>query len=267
MTLIAKAAPLGAAKRNTLSSRWSGPWRGPYEDLILKPEFEKRRLRIGAGDGITWMRIVPAIQGSSRPWILHVPALNFDGGRFAHPRAVRWGAKSPYDLAFDWAVKHQSQGILSKRNPQNFRFLPVPLCVFWVIVEENGSPMVRLFVGSASDGSRSRVEGLGHQIWRNVQTRGGTGELTRNALDPEVGFLIGVEKQDANDAKYPAYTVHVGSDASPLNGWLARMDPKEIEALCPLEQTIRVLSDEDQWRYLAKMMAPEIVATIRTSCR
>jgi len=234
-----------------------------YEDLVLKPEYAKRRLRFDAGQ--TWFRIVPAVAGSTHGWMMRLHVLNFARGHFSHPRTLKPNAKSVFDHAYAWALENAPAGLYSKNNKEGVRLLADPMRLFWALIEREGKYVARLVYLSGYDGSRGGAPGLGWKIWNLCYERDEIGARIADVVSPEKGVLVSVEKNQPKGSKYPSYHLTLGRNPKPMSELLTQMDPEEIDALCPLEHTVRELSDEEQWQCLAKIMAPSTAAQIRES--
>ena len=140
------------------------------------------------------------------------------------------------------------------------------MCLFWaIVVEEGEQPLARLFLGSGYDGSRGGVPGLGYQIWTMTREHDEGGNLVTDAVHPKSGVLLCVDKTQSKSAKYPNYKLRLGRQPAPVDTLLAKMEPEELAALCPLENVVRELTAEEEWHCLAKVVAPETVALIRAS--
>lgn len=263
MTNTIEFAASQDAGNNETTSPWAASKVGNYEDLVLKPEYAARRLRFQNGQ--TWMRIVPALKESAHGWMIPIHVLNFAGGRFAHPKTHRRNAKGVFDGAFAWFLRNNPEGLYSKVNRSGARLLTDPMCACWVLVEEEGRTVARIFFASGYDGSRGGAPGLGYQLWRLTKDRDENGTLTADPVAPEAGLLVCVEKSKSKGAKYPNYTLRLGRQPAPVNAMLAKADPEEVRVLCPLEQTARELSAEEEWQCLARVIAAETAAEIRTS--
>jgi len=248
---------------NNETTPWVTPKKSTYQDLVLKPEYEARRLRFPLGT--TWLRIVPALQSSMHGWMFPIHVLNFEGGRFAHPKTLRKNAKSVFDHAYEWAKEHHPDSLYRKENKTGARFLTDPMCVFWTIVEEGGKHVARLLLASGYDGSRGGVPGLGYQIWRMTRERDESGALVTDAIAPDAGMLVSIEKTQPKGAKYPSYALRLGRQPAPMNALLSKMEAGEVGALCPLENVVRELTHEEEWRCLERVIAPDTVTEIRTS--
>lgn len=242
-------------------SPWSSAKKRTRENLVLKPEYSERQLKFEPG--ITWMRIVPVVKGSAFPWMLELKTIEFEGGRFTHPRSLKSKAPCVFDTAYTWAKKHAPGSLFSKSNPSGVRLLTDPFCAFWAITEEQGHPVAKIFLGSAYDGSRGGVPGLGWRIWSLTQEKDETGQAVANPVDFEQGVMIAVEKKQSPGAKYPSYNLRLGRQPAPMTEIIAKMQPEELAAICPLEHTIRLLTIEEQWECLAKVMSPDHVAAVR----
>jgi hypothetical protein len=247
---------------NNNSTPWKRDTQRAYEDLVFKPDYAARRLRFPEGQ--TWMRILPPLRGSVHGWMLGIHALEFDGGRFAHPRTLTPNAKCAFDRAYTWALEHTPHSLYSKTNKAGLRLLPNPLAAFWVALEEEGRMVARLFLASAYDGSRGGMPGLGWQIWHLSQQHDEDGNLVTDLTHPEKGVLVGVEKTKAPGAKYPGYRLTLGRQPAPADSFIAKMEPEEAAAIVPLEDTIRILSPEEEWRCLSKIVPPENLDLIKS---
>jgi len=246
----------------------NSPWtqsRGnnTYEDLILKPEFLERRLRFQPGQ--TWFRILPALASSKYGWMMPLHVLGFTGGRFCHPRTYARGVKSAFDSAYAWSKEHVPTALYSKTNKAGVRLLSDPMCLFWVLQEQKGQYTLRLILASAYDGSRGGAPGLGHKIWALTRQRDETGAPVADVVSAEGGVLVSVEKQQPKGAKYPSYHLTLGRQPRPVAELLKLTDPEEQQVLCPLENTVRRLTEEEEWEHLGKLMAPDTVQRIRDS--
>lgn len=238
---------------------WETPKQGVYQDLLLKPGFSERRFKFPTG--ATWFRIVPALQGS-RGWMLGLHALNH-AGRHAHPRMLNPKAKSVFDLAYGWCKTNLPDHLYSKANRNGFRLLTDPVCLFWILIEQDGKMVARLVLASGYDGSRGGTSGLGHQIWKLTQERDEHGKLVANPVDPAEGVQICIDKTQTAGSRYPSYSLRVGRVPAPIGDFLARMEPDELAALQPLEQTVYLPDEEEEWKLLERVIDPETVARIR----
>ena len=258
-------APSGVNGNSTANyiSPWKNPGSGTYQDMILKPEFIERRLRFPVGK--TWFRIVPNFNVSSFGWMLGVFAMNYEGGRIAHPRTLRRNRKSAYDLAYTWLKENRPEALYSKANKEGYKLLPDPICVFWALLDdENGRTVSRLFVGSGYNGSRGGVPGLGNQLLRLAQERDEKQQLVADPVDSKGGRLVCVEKTQPQGVKYPSYVLRAGKQPAPMSDYIRQMDNEEFAALCPLENVIRELSVEEEWGILAKIVGEDLANEIRS---
>lgn len=235
-----------------------------FEDRILKSEYRDYRLKFADGDN--WFRILPAICPSALGWMPKLEVLNFPGGRFVHPRTLAAKARGVFDHAYSWAKINCPKALFSKENREGARLLTDPMRLCWVVVEKEGHrPVPRLLLATGYDGSRGGNPGLGHQILRAALETDEQGNVVTDAIDPNAGLRLCVEKKRATGAKYPSYTVRVGRMAMPINALIEAMAPEDRQALTPLENVIERIDEEEQWQFLAKLIAPSTVAEIRAS--
>lgn len=231
-----------------------------YEDLILKPEYEARKFQFPAG--ATWFRLVPPLRGS-KGFMLPLHALGHPGGR--HAKSIT-GGKSVFSTGYDWLVKHHPELLFCKANPEGFRLLSSPVAAYWMLVEQDGKMLARILLANAYDGFRNGTEGgMGHRLLRLVQERDEALGLVSDPVDPEHGVQVGVEKTQAMGVKYPNYTLRLGRQPAPIDRFLERMEQDELDALCPLEETVRVIEPEHEWELLGKVVGVDLLDKIRAA--
>jgi len=244
------------------ASPWSAAGKSTYHDLILKPEYLGRRHKFPAGD--TWLRILPALRGS-RNWMMPVHALCYKGGRHAHAKTLIPGAKSVFDKAYAWLKSNQPETLYSKANMSGYKLLPDPLSLCWVLVQEGTKVLAKLVIASAYDGSRGGAHGIGHQIWQLTQEHDEHGNLVSDPIDPANGLQICVQKSQPQGSRYCNYSLKVGRIPAPIGEFVARMEPSEIAALAPLEEVVRMISEEEEWHLLEQVIDPATIAKIRSA--
>ncbi|MEI7910945.1 MAG: hypothetical protein WCK77_15020 [Verrucomicrobiota bacterium] len=238
---------------------------GSFNDLLLRTEYAGRKLRFPIGR--TMVRIVPAIRPSVHDWMIDVHALSYRGGRHSHPRTLAVGT-SAFDHAYVWLCSNNPASLFSKSHRDGYRLLADPVTICWAIVEEGGSPVARLLVASGYDGSRGGVPGLGYQIQRLVNEGAEGAHPAASSIDPEEGVMIAVEKIKPAGARYASYTVRRGSVPAPVSTLISRMAEDEVAALCPLEKTIRILGEDEEWARLEYVgLDSDTIAAIRSSVR
>ena len=247
------------------SSPWIQPKKPSFQDLILKPEYEDRKLRLPIGE--SWLRILPAFQASPFGWLLVTHALNYEGGRIAHPKTLHPNSKSAFDHAYTWIKAHFPERLYSKENKAGIRLLTDPMCLFWVLLKEEGKTVARLFQASGYDGSRGGVPGLGYKIWLLTREVDEMGEPMPSMTDPKIGVMLRIEKTQAKESKYPNYTLRRGSVPTSIDDMITTISEEEFESLCPIEQVVRELSEEEQWKCLEKVIDKSWVKQIRDSLK
>jgi hypothetical protein len=232
-----------------------------FEDLIFKDEFKNRKLKLETGSN--W--IIPALMESNN-WMLNIPVIGMKHARFAHPRTLQKGNKGVFDLAYRWFADNSPDKLYNRNNPTGYRLLCSSLCAFWCLVEnKEGKVEARLFLGSANDGVRGGSPGLGFRIEQLRHERDEDGNLVSDPTHPNRGSLVCIEKNQQLGVKYPAYMLRAGRQPAPIQSFLDRMDDSELDVLRPIEQTIREVTEEEQWDHLAKVVGADTVSKIRSS--
>jgi len=244
---------------------WTNTRKTSYNDSLLLPQYAERKLRFPVGK--TWIRIVPSIKPSGYDWMIGVQAINYTGGRHTHPKTLGSG-KSVFDHAYSWLKTNKPESLFSKANRDGYRLLTDPVSVFCAIVEENGKWVARLFVGSGYNASRGGAPGLGCQIYKMVKDLAEEANPLADPTDPDEGVMICVDKMQPVGAKYASYTLRLGSNPAPMSKLIGQMAEEEISALCPLENTIRILSEDEEWERLKNVgLNSETISAIRSSVR
>lgn len=249
----------------TCASPWAVPAKSTYQDLLLKPEYANRRFKFPLGT--TWIRVVQSLKGSNKDWLLAIHALQYANpkGRHCHPRTIIPGAKSVFDVAFGWLKENRNETLYSKQNKDGVRLLADPLCLFWMITEEGGKPVARLFLGNGYDGTRGGTPGLGYQILQMSKELDEDGNLIGNPADSIRGAQICVERRQTPGSPYPSYSLKRGRVPVPLKELIAKMDEDERSALTPLEEVVYQPTEEEEWKLLENVIDPETVREIRQS--
>jgi hypothetical protein len=240
-------------QKSPVAAPWRTPGRTRYEDLFLDPEYEARKMNFPSGE--TWFRIVPALAGS-RGSTLRIHALAHPGGRHAKP--LKTGSKSVFDVAYTWLNSHRPELLYCKANRDGFRLLSDPVIACWILVEEEGKMVARIVLASGYDGSRNGTVGLGYQLQQLIQKRDPDRGLASDPVDPENGLQVCVEKTLASGEKYPSYRLRHGQQAVPIQRYLDRMTDEEIDALCPLENVVRVIEPQHEWELLGEVIGAEL---------
>ncbi|MEI6607653.1 MAG: hypothetical protein WCP35_20300, partial [Verrucomicrobiota bacterium] len=216
------------------STPWTSSRKGSYNDSILLPGYASRKLRFPVGK--TLIRIVPSIKPSVYDWMIGVQAINYTGGRHTHPRTLGPG-KSVFDHAFAWFKANKPSALFSGANRDGYRLLTDPVSVFWVIVEDRGNLVARIFVGSGYDSSRGGIPGLGCQIYKMVKDLAEEANPLADPVDPVEGVMLCVEKIQPAGAKFASYSIRLGNTPTPMSKLISLMAEEEVAALCPLENT------------------------------
>ena len=246
------------------------PWRTAtgaksYSDELLLPEFTGRQLRLK--EGLNWMRIVPAVAGSSADWMLGLHVLATPTGKFAHPRTYEPAARSIWDTVYGY-LRHTEPGKLySKANPDGLRLLPNPMTLCWVITghgaDDGTEPALRLLMLSGYSGERGGSPGLGHQILQMAGDLDENRDLAHDIAGAEDGVQVCIEKVVSKESKYPRYILRAGRQPVPIAALTASLPEGEAAMLQPLENVVRRMTDDEQWERLERLMSATDVATLR----
>lgn len=243
-------------------SPWSTPTASSYQDLLLKPEYRPLRFKFPIGQ--TWFRILPALMGGSHSSpILKVQTLNYKGGRHIHSRSLIQGAKSPFDMAYEWMQANCPERLYSKQNKEGARLLTDPINLMWIITEIEGKPVARLLLMSGYDGSRGGTEGLGHQISQLSQEKDEDGELVGNPAHSTQGTQLCIAKNKAAESRFPNYSLKRGRVPVPAKELIEKLDAEDAAKLVPLEQVLHLPSEDEEWDLLQNVIDPETVRQIR----
>ena len=242
---------------------WDRAIRSPYEDLIFKDGLVDRKLILKTGPN--WVRVVPAPMGADN-WMTHVSAVAMHHGRFPHPRTFGKGGLSDFERTYDWLAANAPEQLYNRSNPKGPRLLCDNLCAFWCLVENKaGGVEARLFLGSSNKGSATRVGGLGYRIWEKLTEPDEDVDAILEPLDSDHGTMICIEKLQSAGAKFATYHLRVGRQAGPIQNLFDRMETSEFEVLCPIEQTIRELTDDEQYKHLVRVVGAATAAAILSS--
>lgn len=232
---------------------------GAYEDLVLTDTYRKYRHQFAPGK--TKIRLLPAMSAESH-WLLQIPALLHANGRHCHPRVIKAGAESAYDMAYKHMKKKYPTRLFSRANKAGIRLLPTPLSACWAVLEDDNGIRLRLLLASFYDGKGGASSGLGNTICSHVLEAGEDTTRPGHPLNHMDGTSILVERIGGSDSKFPSYRTSLSEDRSPLKTLLDKVTDVEFNALCPINETIRILEPEEEWRLLAKVVGADLVAEI-----
>ena len=232
-----------------------------YQDRILRPEFE--HLRLNFPYGTTWLRILSS-SGSGDNWRMPLLAHEFPGGRYVHPATFNPDQRSAFDVAHDWFCRFRPQMLRSKSNRRGYRLRPIPLCVFWAIkYSESGNHSLKLVVESSRNGVNGPA-GLAHEIHRKITEKDENDQPMCDALHPEHGVMVCVERCKRRFSKLPVDRVRAGRIPCSFNDLFGKVRRKESSALCLLERTLRETTVDQEWHFLGRLITPELADEIRT---
>lgn len=231
-----------------------------YEDLVFSDTYRKYRHQFESGK--TKIRLLPAMSVDSK-WILEIPTLQHANGRHSHPCAVKAGAQSVYDLAFAFMQEKHHAHLFGRSNKTGIRLKPMPIAMCWAVVQDSNGIRLRLLHNSFHDGERGGATGLGRKVYEQALRDGKDSSHPGHPLNHLDGTSLLVERIPGSDTKFASYRVSHSDDRSPLQPLLEKVSDLEYNALCPLEETIRILEPEEEWLLLSKVVGDEMVAEIR----
>lgn len=234
-----------------------------YEDLVLTDEYRKYRHRFEAGK--TTIRFLPAFNNGTS-WLLEVPTLQHANGRHAHPSVRSADARSVYDLALHHLKAKHPDRLFGPANKSGIRLEPLPVSVCWVIVQDSHGTRLRLLVASLYQSKhRGGTHGLGRIIHEFVSRYGRDHTQPGHPLNPADGVSIVLERVSGADTRFSSFRLSLADDRGPLQPILDKISDMEHNALIPVEDTIRILDPEEEWRLLAEVIGDDLVAEVRAA--
>lgn len=234
-----------------------------YEDLVLTDEYRKYRHRFESGK--TKIRLLPAFNHGIS-WLLEVPTLQHANGRHAHPSVHNTDARSVYDLALDYLSAKHPDRLIGPGNKSGIRLEPMPVSVCWAIVQDAHGIRLRLLVASLYQSKhRGGTDGLGRTIHEFVSRFGRDHSQPGHPMNPADGVSIVLERIGGADTKFSNYRLSLADDRGPIQPILDKISEMEHNSLIPVEETIRILDPEEEWRLLAEVIGDELVAEVRAA--
>lgn len=241
-----------------------------FRDIVFKEEYKTRKCRFG--QGLTWLRFLPAVSPSVYEWMMPLEIHRDMGGvTFMSPKTLDSNVQSPFDIARMWFQKN-NKGALSSRdkNPNGLRLYPQKYGVSWVI--EEAAPegqRLKLFYASLYDGVRGGTTGLGFNVKREADARDNEpgsptmGQLIHGDItDPKVGRLVKVERAPSEKNEFASYTAGIGKNPAPVDHFLSLLTDEEMDMITPLEKTVYVPSDEEMNDILKRYIGGDFYSQI-----
>lgn len=236
------------------------PWNpspNQYEDLILTPECRGSKARLP--EGTCTIRVLPAIK-DSRHWWLPISALCYSGGQHAHPKNTdpSKAAQSVFDLARAWFRQNAPKALFTKASGKGFKLWTQPMATCWLLVTHKGQTNLKLLLASAFAGATGQKSGLAHQIMEFVVAN-------PQLLNPDARYEIEVSRAFPQGSSYLNTELRLIESEHSLNESIADLPSQQIRMVCPLEQTIRRIEPEDEWKLLEKAIGSQWVERIRST--
>tara|TARA_R110000765_G_scaffold47794_4_gene98007 strand:+ start:294 stop:1154 length:861 start_codon:yes stop_codon:yes gene_type:complete len=209
--------------------------------------------------GVTWMRFLPAIVGSQNTWMMKIELYEIGKAVWKKPAFGK-------DLVYackKWFRDNDPGKLWDKETQTGYRLWEKPTGLAWAIdaTQTEGSRLkllrASLYSGSGSQGLGSKIHTLSEQ--RDDEPGSPTlGQLTYGDItDPAAGRLVKVDKSAPKKGEYPTYSVSIGSQSSELTAALESLTDEEHNKLCPLEDTTKELTIDEQATYLRKYLGED----------
>lgn len=243
-----------------------------FRDLVFNEEYKGRKCRFG--QGLTWLRFLPAVKPSVYDWMMPVEIhRDINGVTFASPRSLDSNVQTPFDIARMWLYKH-NKGALSSRdkNPNGLRLYSQRYGIAWAI--EEAAPegqRLKLFYASLYDGIRGGTTGLGYNVRREADARDNepgspsVGQLIHgDVTDPTSGRLVKVERASTEKNEYASYKAGIGKNPAPVEHFLNLLTDEEMELITPLENTIYIPKEQEMLDILKRYIGDEFYDQIFT---
>lgn len=243
-----------------------------FRDLVFKEEYKGRKCRFG--QGLTWLRFLPAVKPSVYDWMMPVEIhRDINGVTLASPRSLDSNVQTPFDIARMWLYKN-NKGALSSRdkNPNGLRLYSQRYGIAWAIEEAAlEGQRLKLFYASLYDGVRGGTTGLGYNVRREADARDNepgsptVGQLIHgDVTDPASGRLVKVERAPTEKNEYASYKAGVGKNPSPVEHFLNLLTDEEMEMITPLENTVYIPSEQEMLDILKRYIGDEFYEQIFT---
>jgi hypothetical protein len=239
-----------------LVARWPGP-RIRFEDQILKPEFSDAKAKLP--EGTCTIRVLPPIKHSAH-WWMPIDALTYSGGQHAHPRTLdpEANARSVFDEATNWFKQQAPKALYTKSTGKGFKLWTSPMAACWLLVTNGGRTDLKLLLASAFPGMTARKSGLAHQLKEFVIQN-------KHLLNPDAKCAIEMTRSLPQGSKYLETEFKLLDSDHTLNECMADLPSEQIRMVCPIEQTIRKMDQDDEWQLLVKAIGNQWTDKIRNS--
>jgi hypothetical protein len=155
--------------------------------------------------------------------------------------------------------------LFGRSNKAGIRLLSMPISICWAVVQDTNGIKLRLIHNSFYDGKHGGEAGLGRKLYDQALRDSQDSRQPGHPLNHLDGTSLLVERIASSDTKFASYRVRLSDDRGPLQSLLEKVSDVEYNALCPLEETIRILEPEEEWRLLAGVVGDEIAAEIRSA--
>ena len=231
-----------------------------FRDIVFKEEYRSKKAKFG--QGITWVRFLPAIKPSVYDWMMPIEIhQDINGTTFANPKTLDSNADNPFETARNWLNRHNKGALQSKdKNPNGLRLYSKRMGVSWIInAEAPEGERLRILYASLYDGSRGGTTGLGFNVKNEANARdmepgsANVGQLLHGDItDPNAGRLVKIERNLSDKSEYASYKAGIGKNAAPVDAHLAQLTEAEVDLIVPLERIIYIPTVDEQLEILRK---------------
>ena len=239
----------------------ASPWQRPeaqFQDLILKPAYKYLKAKLP--QGIYTIRVLPMIQGG-KYWWMPIEALPHTKGHHPHPKTTSSvpDAQSVFDVARSWLKQNAPRSLYDKSTGNGFKLWSNPMAACWLIVQHGNSIHLKLLLASAFAGTRhGRNTGLAHQILMFVKEN-------PDLLNPDTKHAIEITRSMIEGGLFPETRLQLKTMNHTLNETIAELPSEELRMICPIEQTIRQIEPEEEWKLLERTIGSEWTSKIRAA--
>ena len=240
--------------KSNLISPLSKP-QGRFDCSILTPQHAHIKARLP--EGTCTVRVLPTIKDSEH-WWLPISALCYPEGQHAHPQSIDPNAFSIFDHARAWFRQNAPKALYTKASGKGFKLWTQPMAVSWILVTHDGETNLRLLLASGFTGTRVVQPGLGYQFMRFVQKN-------QELLDPGAKSAIEVTRASPTGSRYLNTELRLVESDLSLDECIADLPSEQIRLVCPVEQTIRQITQDEEWKLLEKAIGTQWADKIRNS--
>jgi hypothetical protein len=230
-----------------------------FRDLTFKPAFQKRVHRFVPG--LTWIRFLPALKGSTSSWMHRFQQYAFPASKF-----VDTGRNNPVEVAKQWLRENEPGVLYTKDKKTGFKLWSKEMGLAWIIdVAAPKGQRLKIFLSSLYDGSRGGAPGLAFRITNKALEVGnepGSVSFGRriypDITSPTEGRLVGVTRTGTDQTT--SYDCKIGSAPHGLPNELLveLLTDEELELVTPIENVLQTPDEKTVEELLADYIGAEL---------